>query len=375
MTEQKDNSADKETSKPATPPRGKRRPKSDKSGSAAAPPRRPARWPVVLAVVLALGAAGGSGYTWYMQQIRHEALQSRLTELQTTLRALDEHSSLIEIKQRLGEQNKQLNAALSEQQEKIDALYDAFEVTREAVNRDQRGWIMAEVEYLMRLANVRLRLTHDIKGATQALITADERLADLGDPAVLEIRERLTGEISALKSMNTPDVEGVALKLISISNRLHLLPTARRPAVEGDDEAESQPAAAESDGFFRRAGWRVLNFIGVRQSDAPVTTAKLQSELYYVEQLLRLELARAREAALRMERDTYQRHINSARTLLDRHYERDHEQVIRIRAELAQLRESELIPPLPDISGSLRRLRELQLKYQPEPDIEPATDS
>jgi uroporphyrin-3 C-methyltransferase len=374
MTEQKDDKADKGTNKPARPPRGKRRPKSDKPDSAAAPPRRPARWPMVLAVVLALGAAGGSGYTWYMQQIRHEALQSRLTELQTTLRALDEHSSLIEIKQRLGEQNKQLSSALSEQQEKIDALYKAFEVTREAVNRDQRGWIMAEVEYLMRLANVRLRLTHDIKGATQALITADERLADLGDPAVLEIRERLAGEISALKSMNTPDVEGVALKLMSIGNRLHLLPTAKRPAVDGDD-AESRPSAGEPDGVFKRAGWRVLNFIGVRQTDAPVTTAKLQSELYYVEQLLRLELARAREAALRMERDTYQRHINSARTLLDRHYERDHEQVIRIRAELAELRETELIPPLPDISGSLRRLRELQLKYQPDPAVEPATDS
>lgn len=332
-------------------------------------PRGPRRWPLVLALVVVVAAAGGGGYyLWREQQALHTELHGQLTELQQTLRTLDKHSSLIEIKRRVAAQDARLESALAEQQNTIDALHRAFELTRQVVDRDQRGWILAEVEYLMRIAITRLRLTHDVNGAIQALETADERLADLADPAMLRIREILASEITALKGIRTPDVEGAALKTISIANRLHLLPRARRPAVPGEDAREP---ASRGDGFW---GSELLHKLGLHRTDAPVTTARLQSELYYVEQLMRLELESARQAALRFDKESFDRHVAAARNLLDEHYRRDHEQVIRIRAELAALRESKFIPRLPDISGSLQKLREVQQSYRPAPVEPPQTE-
>jgi uncharacterized protein HemX len=106
-----------------------------------------------------------------------------------------------------------------------------------------------------------------------------------------------------------------------------------------------------------------------------VVTAALQAELYYVEQKLRLELEYARQAAIRLDKEALDRHLAAARTLIEEHYDRDQQQVITFRAELAALQEADLIPALPDISGSLRKLRELQVKYRPQPPVEVQTTS
>jgi uroporphyrin-3 C-methyltransferase len=323
------------------------------------------RWPATLALMLSLAAVGGSAYLWHRQTQFLTDQTEQMTDLKRQLRALDEHPSVIELKQRILEQDTRITASVAEQQAKIDALQQAFEVVRTAVNRDQRGWVLAEVEYLMRLANVRLQLAYDINGATQALITADQRLNDLADPAALQIRKVLAGEITALKVLGNPDVEGTILELFGISNRLHLLPMAKQPAVErtGPDTSAA-PVEAEPE-FWTQAWERIKSLIGLRHSNVPRTAGAIQAELYYVEQLLRFELDGARQALLRLNKVEFDRRVAAARILLDEHYDRNHEQVIRLRAELAALQEARLFPALPDITGSLVELRKLTVRYSP----------
>lgn len=316
---------------------------------------------VLLLVLLCL-----AGFGYYQQYIAFKAQQNQISELQKTVRGLDNHPTLVELKQRILDQDSKLEAALAQQAEEIAAIRRSFEITQKLINRDQRGWVLAEVEYLMRLANVRLRLMHDIKGAIAALTIADERLGDLADPAMLEVREVLANEITALKSLNTPDVEGAGLQLLGMSNRLHLLPAAKPPVQNILLEENGAGEQAEEESFLSRTWSSLLRLVGVRRSDAPVTTAALQAELYYVEQKLRLELEYARQAALRLDKEALDRHLAAARSLIEEHYDRDNQQVITLRAELTALQEAELIPALPDITGSLRKLRELQQKYRPQ---------
>ena len=314
---------------------------------------------ILLLFLLIVAGISGSGWLAYQQYLLNAQIEQQVIQLQKSLRALDEHPSLIELKQRMTEHAEQIDARVAEQMQQIEAVREAFAATQSIVNRDQRGWILAEVEYLLRLGIVRLRLTVDVRGATEAFIIADQRLADLADPALLEIRSVLAEEITALKMAAVPDVEGASLQLISLSNQLHLLPRAKRPAVENlDDGAVAQSATTE---FFTQA----LRQIGIRRSDAPVATAAVQARLYYAEQLLRLELDAASRAVLELNKEKLDRHLIKARSLLEEYYDREHEQVIRIRAELAALQEAKLIPELPDITGSLQKLRALQLKYQP----------
>jgi uroporphyrin-3 C-methyltransferase len=328
---------------------------------AGAPAKR--RWlPPLWPWLLIMAAIGSSSYVWYQQKMRSAENAAQISELKRQLRALDENPVMIELKQRVLDQDSRLAGGLAEQQARINALQQAFEATRDVINRDQRGWILAEIEYLMRMAITRLQLTYDIQGATQALITADQRLNDLADPSVLQVRKVLSAEITALKSLQRPDIEGAALQLLSISNRLYQLPPAKQPATQRltTDGGEER---ATGDSFWINTWARFKALIGLRKSDVPRTASAIQSELYYIEQLLRFELEAARQAALRLNKEEFDKRLINARTLLDNHYDRNHEQVIRMRAELATLQESKLIPALPDISGSLHELRKLLSKY------------
>jgi uroporphyrin-3 C-methyltransferase len=291
-----------------------------------------------------------------------------VSDLRKSLRTLDDHPTLIELKQRVTEQDARLAAEFASQQQRIDSIEQAFDVTRQIVNRDQRGWILAEVEYLMRLAIVRLRLMRDIQGATEALVTADRRLHDLADPAMLKIRELLAREITALKSMHVPDIYGAALRLISISDRLSLLPTAKQPHPQSS--LQSTPPSAAAEQWYITAWRKLLSALGFSRVNAPVGASALRSELYYVEQLIRLELEAARQALIRLDKSDFEKRVLTARSLLDEHYNRNHEQVILLKADLTALLEANLFPDLPEISESLSALRKLQQQYQPSPDNE-----
>lgn len=328
--------------------------------------KTPRRIPVlaIIALLIALAGAGGTGYLWYTLTQLQAQTDNEISELRKSLRTLDDHPTVIELKQRVAEQDAKLAAEFAAQQKRITAIEQAFDVTQQVVNRDQRGWVMAEVEYLLRLAIVRLRLMRDIKGATEALIIADQRLHDLADPAVLKVREILASEITALKSMNTPDIQGAALRLLSITDRLSLLPTAKQPNTELLDTATPDESAAETKWYVKT--WRkFISALGFSRINAPVGASVLRSELYYVEQLIRLELEAARQALIRLDKTDFEKRILKARSLLDEHYNRNHEQVILLKADLTALLEANLFPDLPDISESLTQLRKLQQQYHP----------
>jgi uroporphyrin-3 C-methyltransferase len=354
---------------PMTDPNTK--PQTPAPAKPVAPVRAPTRLrPPLWAWIFIMAAIGSSSYVWYQQRLRSIENAAHISELKRQLRALDENPVIIELKQRVLDQDERLAAGLAEQQAKISALQQAFEQLQNVINRDQRGWIMAEIEYLMRMAITRLQLTYDIQGATQALITADQRLNDLADPSVLQVRKALSAEITALKSLQRPDIDGAALQLLSISNRLYLLPAAKQPASQR--LTVENTAETPANGSFWQQTWAKFKaFIGLRKSDAPRSAAAIQSELYYIEQLLRFELEAARQGALRLNKEEFDKRLTNARNLLDDHYDRNHEQVIRMRAELATLQESKLIPALPDISGSLHELRKLMSRY-PSP-LQPAS--
>ncbi len=322
------------------------------------------------ALILALAAISGSAYLGYRGLETYQSVNANLSALRESLRTLDDHPSVIELKQRVLEQDAKLETEFAAQQAKIDALQQSFQTMQGIVNRDQRGWILAEVEYLMRLANTRLRLMRDIPGATQALIIADRRLNDLADPAQLRIREVLANEITALKSLNTPDIDGIALQLLSIANRLYLLPSAKLPPIMDDAEVSKPPSPEQTESFWSSVWRNLKETVGLSRSDAPAGARTVQNELFYIEQLTRLELEAARQAVLRLDIREFEKRTETARKFLDEHYDRNNEHVIRIRADLAALQEADLSSELPDISGSLRELQKQQLKYQP--DTQPA---
>jgi uroporphyrin-3 C-methyltransferase len=73
---------------------------------------------------------------------------------------------------------------------------------------------------------------------------------------------------------------------------------------------------------------------------------------------LELALERAQLALLRDDPTLYQASLDAARRLIEEHLDADSEVAMQFRAELDAAAQTKLGAPLPDVSGSLRLLRE-----------------
>lgn len=128
----------------------------------------------VIALLLAVGAGAGAYLTWQElqalragQQEETQRLTARTDELQREIQQLPNALS-----QELADLRREQEA----QRELLNALRAAVD------RRDRSDWVAAEVEYLLRIANDRLRLQQDVGTALTALTAADERLRELGIP-------------------------------------------------------------------------------------------------------------------------------------------------------------------------------------------------
>lgn len=379
--------ADKDTTAPAKgKPRGgggrrRRPPPQSSGGQPAAPAPSPAAGrsgyagPVaIIALLVGVGALVGGYFIWHevnrqarwqqevLAQIdnRNQAMDSRIETAVTNME--DEVDAAVRAR-------RTLRRELEDQSQSIASLEKAFGVLRAQVGRSQEAWVLAEAEYLLHVANQRLQLVRDIDTAIAALTSADQRLQELANPAYLPVREAVSRERSALRAINPPDIEGITLQLQTLTENIGQLKVAGAeytpPELGGGDAA----APAESS---RPEGWRDLpetmwnelrKLVVVRRNDEPVAPMLAPEQQFFLYANLRLQLDTARLAALRQTPAVYRSGLQTARDWLREEFDTEQPAVQESLNSIDQLLQVNLRPELPDISESLRLLRqEMALK-------------
>ena len=105
--------------------------------------------------------------------------------------------------QQLAEENVNL-------QEREAELRAAVADVHRRVGRSGTQWMIAEAEYLLRIANDRLILARDTNSARVALGLADQRLRDTKDPGWAGVREQIARDIARLSAFEAPDSAGIS---------------------------------------------------------------------------------------------------------------------------------------------------------------------
>jgi uroporphyrin-3 C-methyltransferase len=219
-------------------------------------------------------------------------------------------------------------------------------------------WLLAEAEYYLQIANAQLQLANNPTLAAMALSMADERVMQIADPALTDVRRAIADESAALDVMEKPDIAGATLTLASLARVVESLPLAR--AVRADDpEAESFDAEASG---VRRAWDAVKSTAAGLVKVTPPEQEKLALLTPDGESFLRnniaLQLQSARLALLRGEQAVFEQALDDVGALLDDYFDTDSAQVASARATLQEIRGSVFITSVPDISASLRLLRQ-----------------
>jgi uroporphyrin-III C-methyltransferase len=346
-----------------------------------------------LALLLALLALAGSGYLAWQDRAsaRDDAgdeaaiaalsgeldnavtsLESRqqaaLAELQDAARQRTARMSALEREmQELNEQNESVYPRLRNLEDAISSLQGVSAGVRET-------WALAEAEYYMQIANAQLQLAGKPHIAALALEFADERIRQMANPALADVRRALTQELQALRSMETADIEGMTLALANLAERTASLPLKQDVDVPDEETGAIDP---ELTGFSRAVASIKSAFgdiVSVRRSDEPLTPLLAPEAAYFLRANLALTLQAARLALLQGEQQVFERSLDDAAKWLGAYYDAGSGAVASALETIEQLRGEGLDVTPPDISESLRLLRQYRTLQGARPPAGDAVD-
>jgi uroporphyrin-3 C-methyltransferase len=252
-------------------------------------------------------------------------------------------------RQKFSEALDTIDARLGSQQSRILAM--------STTSRDD--WLLAEAEYLLKLANQRVLVERKAETAIGLLQEADNILRDLGDPDLFELRSAIKNDLVALKLVKQSDIEGIYLELAALANQVDALPLVPKAYNYQNDAAEPENETIEADA----KGNSVSKFFSslsdyvriVRHSERPAAILP-PDESAYLQLNLRLMIEQAQLALLREEIQIYQQSLTDATSWLEKYFPST-QAADQYVAELKRLREIDIVITLPDISESLGMLQ------------------
>lgn len=324
-----------------------------------APIRRAPVWPAVLAVLALLAVIAG----WIIGGFAWQRFDADLIELQRAdaVRADRAAARIDAAEVEIARLEREMTAHNASRERERALLEEGLRGLREQIAQDAGHWVVAEVEYLLQIAHQRLRLARDVAGADFALAAADERLRQLADPDLLPVRELIADERNALRAVPEVDIDGLALALRSLARRVDQLPAGGNRYRPGMDGARSGEAGGRDTSNWQaivQGLWNeIKGLVQVRRDERVLEPLPSFGQEYFLYLNLRIQLDAARLALLRGSQGLYTESLQSAREWLEGHFNRDHNATRAMLNEIDRLQGVQIVPELPDLSGSLRALR------------------
>lgn len=311
----------------------------------------------LLTMLIALLAAGAAGYGLWLLQIQ-VPLGAQLVKTQSALQ-----TQVNQLEQGLQRSRAEMTRQARAQQEaddKLQTLSTTIQDLSATLGRSTMAWRMAEVEYLLTVANHRLILAQDRETAIAIFETADERIRAIGDTSLLKVRKAIADELQALRALPEVDVAGLALRIGSLLDSVDQLPLQDKKRIAAATRQTSEEIPPADWQQFALAVWNDLkSLVQVRRHQQPTEPLLPPEQTRYLYQNLSLKLEQARLAVLRRDTALFHQYLTEAEDWIRHYFEAESAAVANALTTLDALADSELQPTMPDVSASLRLLREV----------------
>lgn len=344
---------------------------------APAPPGRRGSSAVAwLALLLALALAGGAGWYVFTTQQGEAELKQRLAEVESLAadRGVDDRSfaseeALEQLGERLrGELRDGLAALESEagrqgseaerRAASISALGDQLTELRAELARfsaaDRDSWLLAEAEYLLRLANQRLIMAGDTASAQVLLTSADQILRELDDAAMYDARGAVASDLAAVRAVPSVDVEGIYLRLSALVEQADKLVIFQMPEPEPRlEQAPAEDWQGRLQQGYQSALLKLSDYVVIRRREAPMATLMDPQWEGLVRQNLRMLLEQAQVALLSRNQTLYRESLQRSNYWVAEFFESDEAAARAMAREIDQLADLQIEVEVPDLTRSL----------------------
>lgn len=268
-------------------------------------------------VAIVISVLFGGGLTFQMQQKNAEyqaqisALQTQLQQTQNTVQSELETTQQQAIA-KATEITHRAETVLAQQQKSIESLQIAM---ADVKGRRPNDWLLAEADYLVKLAGRKLFLEHDAVSATKLMESADQRIAALNDPSLVPLRKSMANDITKLKTIPLIDREGLILRITALQQQVDKLPLANALL----PEAEQQQDAVVSEDIY---DWQdnLLtslkdfsdNFITFRTRDGNIIPLLSPQQHFYLKENIKAKLETAIKAVYVEQQEIYSTALTTA---------------------------------------------------------------
>ncbi|MCD9952647.1 uroporphyrinogen-III C-methyltransferase [Klebsiella variicola subsp. variicola] len=316
------------------------------------------------AIAIAIAIAAGIGlYGLNKQQAtRQNATTSELSGQLAALQKAQE-SQKSELEGIIKQQADQLSQAKHEQETLTKQLDELQQKVAVISGSDVKTWLLAQADFLVKLAGRKLWSDQDVTTAAALLKSADASLADMNDPSLIGARRAITDDIATLSAVSQVDYDGMILKVNQLANQIDNL----RLADNNDDDS---PMDSDSDELSSSISeWRVNlqkswqnfmdSFITVRRRDETAVPLLAPNQDIYLRENIRSRLLVAAQAVPRHQEETWKQSLDNVSTWVRAYYDTDDATTKAFLDEVDKLSQQSITMTVPETLQSQALLEKL----------------
>jgi uroporphyrin-3 C-methyltransferase len=332
-----------------------------------------------LVLVIIMGAAYWAWLQWQAQSQQQTAFlavqQTSMEQQQTSM--LEQQDDITEsiasnqlAKGALEQQNQALQSSIASLIEQLRLTNNKVETNQSDLadisGRRPADWLLAEADYLIRMAGRKLWLEHDVKTAIMMLQSADSRIQDLDDPSLLPIRAKLAEDLQNVQQVNQISTSSIALALGAMLKQVDNLPLAffKKPEAEVVDETVTDSINDWRSNFVR--SWReaTKNFFSFKKVTTEIKPFMSEQQQWLSKEQLKFALMQTQVAVLKENTTLYQQSLQTAFGLLIEFFDTEQGRVIQFTESLSNLQQTEFERTYPEqfnVSAPLQDIIEQRL--------------
>ena len=319
---------------------------------------------IALTLIIALAAAvGAGGLAYWMQMQRVQALED-MARLQNELN--DRTAQITQLRNEMNQttahlkQDRQAIQKAGTAREDLATRMAALEKQVAVVTGSHRiDWMLKEIEHFILLAERRVSLLGDAKGALALLQEADAISRDLNEPAARSLRESLAKDTHALKiaAETSVDIDGIFLRLSKLVERVPQLNIPRYELVQTEPLTSEGTVPADGVELFWHRFTRFLTSLVRYQKHEKQKPVLLTSQRDYMAQSIVLLLEQGQLALLRGDNNAYRLSLREARDRIDQFKQLQERESRLFIDELEALSAIKLQPVMPTLEDSVRAVQ------------------
>jgi uroporphyrin-3 C-methyltransferase len=343
------------------------------------PPRSGGGFLGVMSLLFAFVALGIGSYGAYSSWVLNQNVTalSQTTDLTQSLASqmsrVESQVTSLQANQASSNDSVQaeLDAFSSQQLSEAKALEDRMVAgiaeLRQEIGTTSEDWLLAEAEYLLRLANQRVLMEEDVSGAISLFEAADQIISEAEGVVAFSLREAIANDIAALRATSATDIDGIFVQLGAIARQI---PQLKQKQLEFVMET-SEPTPASGDLTFIQQvkkiavqlGVRLASLVDYRREGEVVTPILPPGEEYYLKQNLLLKVQLGQLGLLRGNQQIFEQSLVDATSWVNQYFDSSDARTASVQAGLQKLSSMKVERDVPDVSTSLREIRKLMANF------------